>query len=101
MNFVKYVEKEYECSGFCKPPLFYLTYPVTNGPPEKGCLPPLVGDIVSLTSKLGNAMVASAVFFFLMIMFVFPVCCYGGGSDAVQAYKEGGEVELSDTKDQR
>lgn len=97
---ITFIEGEYKCSGMCSSSLFYLTQSVELGPPEQGCLAPFMGDITSLIGNLGDAMVASGVFFILMIFFIFPVCCYKQGSAGKVGSHEGGEVEMSDERQQ-
>lgn len=31
------IEKKYNCAGFCYTPMFYMTRPITDGPPAKAC----------------------------------------------------------------
>lgn len=54
---------------------------------------------MSLLGNLGDAMVASAVFFLLMIFFIYPLCCFKSMElpDSVKPFSgEGGEVEMND-----
>ena len=95
---VSFIEGEFKCSGMCSPSLFYLTQSVELGPPTQGCLAPFMGELTSLIGNLGDAMLASGVFFILMIFFVVPVCCYKGDSGGKVGSHEGGEVEMSDDK---
>ena len=75
--------------------MFYLTQSIELGPPKKGCLGPFVGDVTDVIGNLGTAMVASAVFFILMICFVCPMCCYKNKSaDAVKPFEGGYEDVL-------
>jgi hypothetical protein len=57
-------------------------------------LAPFIDDVASLSGNLGDAMIASAVFFLLMIFFVCPLCCFkrADGPDGVKPFEtEGGE----------
>lgn len=54
-----------------------------------------MGELTGLIGNLGDAMLASGVFFILMIFFVVPVCCYKADSSGKVGH-EGGEVEMSD-----
>lgn len=80
--------------------MFYLTQSIEKGPPERGCLAPFVDEISDLMGNLGSAMVASAVFFLLMIFFVWPMCCFkrADAADGVKPFdNEGGEIiEMQD-----
>lgn len=95
-KFINWIESKYECSGMCSPGLFYLTESVTKGPPTRGCFAPFMDDLASIIGNLGNAMMASGVFFLLMIFFVCPICCFKKHSDAVMSYKEGGALEMQE-----
>jgi hypothetical protein len=45
--------------------------------------------------NLGDAMVASAVFFLLMIFFIYPLCCFKAAEvDSVKPFEGGEEVEM-------
>lgn len=59
-----------------------------------------MGDITSLIGNLGDAMLASGVFFILMIFFIFPVCCYKQGGAGKVGSHEGGEVEMGEEQKQ-
>lgn len=37
-DLVEFVEKSYNCSGFCKPGLFYMSLPLSAGIPKDTCL---------------------------------------------------------------
>ena len=104
LDLIKYIEGQYDCSGMCSPSLFYLVNPVTAGPPKDACLAPFVGDIMSLLGDLGSALIASGVFFLLMIFFVLPMCCLTKiPSDSIHNYnsKEGGSIEIAKTSNSR
>jgi hypothetical protein len=79
--------------------MFYLTQSVEKGPPKKGCLAPFIDDLASLSGNLGDAMVASAVFFNLMIFFVFPICCFKRlDADSVKPFEGGAAIEMKGNK---
>lgn len=42
---ISYIEKQYKCSGICRPAFFYLSLPLTEGIPTKPCLPSLNKNI--------------------------------------------------------
>ena len=44
-------EEEFDCAGFCKVPLFYMTRALEEGPPTQGCFP---ASIKGMEGKLGN-----------------------------------------------
>lgn len=33
LKIINFIEARYSCSGLCRPSMFYLTEPVTKGPP--------------------------------------------------------------------
>lgn len=76
INVVKFMESEYSCSGMCNPALFYFTQSIKTGLPTQGCIKPFVKDIGLLFRDLGITMMSAGLFFFLMIVFVCPLCCY-------------------------
>jgi hypothetical protein len=66
-----------------------LTKSVKDGPPNKACLAPFIDDLVSPLGNIGSAMVASAVFFILMLFVICPVCCFKRKEDEPQGTMEG------------
>ncbi len=40
-DFFVSLEEEFKCASVCNPPLFYLTYDISEGKPEKGCIMPV------------------------------------------------------------
>ena len=76
LDLLKFIENRYSCSGLCTASLFYFTLSVKKGPPTQACLPPLIGEVAEPVGNLGAAMIASAVFFILVSIFVWPVCCF-------------------------
>lgn len=107
------MEDKYKCGGLCNPPMWYLTKSLKTGLPEKGCVAPLIADIGDVMASVGNVMIASGVFFILMIFCVCPMCCYHhadkgttpvtevsvsyGQPGGVKVYQEGGSLEMSDS----
>ena len=86
----------------CSSALFYLTVDVQNGLPnqEQGCLYPFAKDFGQVFEKLGNTLIASGFFFILMLILVFPLCCYNKDSDTAGGVfhrLEGGEKEPKNT----
>jgi hypothetical protein len=56
-----------------------------------------MGDLTSFVGRLGEALLASGIFFLLMIFCIIPMCCFKPGeNNSVMAYKEGGEMEMQD-----
>ena len=35
------LEAEFKCASVCKPPLFYITYDISEGKPDQGCIIPV------------------------------------------------------------
>lgn len=95
ITLIKFIEDRYKCSGLCTPSLFYLTLSVKEGPPTQACLPPFIGEVAEPIGNLGSAMIASAVFFLLVIILVWPVCCYKAVDPDSVKPMEGGEFELA------
>ena len=75
INLIKYFEENCECSGLCRPPLFYLTVPVTKGPPKNGCAYFIMEAIDEMLGNLALTFFASAIIFFLMVFIICPICC--------------------------
>ena len=95
IKLINFIESSYDCSGLCRPPLFYLTVPVTKGPPVRGCAPSVMEALDSMVGSLAQTFVASSVFFFLMIFFVCPICCLEENPPNKNGeMNEGGESEL-------
>lgn len=69
------MEKEYTCGGICKPSLFYVDLPVTNGPPEKDCI-----TAITSPENWDNNYGVGAVAFITAIILIFaaiagvPLC---------------------------
>ena len=76
LSVVTHVENKFKCSGFCKKPLFYLTQPITRGPPESPCLGVVIDDMGSLMVGLGAVILGTGVLFFVMIFLALPICRY-------------------------
>jgi len=72
-EFLESFEKQYDCAGLCYTPLFYLTKPLSVGPPKTSC------DQAFLASVTGNTAVgAVALVTGLILLSVFvgsiPLC---------------------------
>lgn len=75
-KFISYFENKYKCSGFCKPPLFYYTVSINQGPPTQGCFDQIVTDVEDLLNGLGlGPMVAGCLLFFSFFC-MYPICGY-------------------------
>ena len=96
IKFIEYIEKEYECSGLCSPSMFYFANSVKTGPPKQGCLAPFIDDLTDLAGNLGEAMVASAVFFLFMSILIWVLCCYKHkkATDKVEPFEGGVAIEM-------
>ena len=42
---IAYIESQYNCSGFCTPPLFYISQSIERGVPQQACFEPVIKDI--------------------------------------------------------
>jgi len=67
------IETEFECSGVCYTPLFYLTKPVSDGPATKSCDEAIVDK---LSGNYAGAAVAIVTAIALLVAFIgsFPLC---------------------------
>lgn len=54
-NTLRYFEQNYECAGMCDLPLFYLTQPLSSGPPTIDCVEAV---ITSFTDNFGVFIIA-------------------------------------------
>ena len=55
-EFLSDIEKKFNCAGFCKQPLFYMTKPVTERP-ATGCAKPIVdkfGDFLGIVAVVAG-----------------------------------------------
>ena len=59
---VRYYEQNYDCAGICDLPLFYLTKPLSDGPPTQDCVEAV---ITSWTDNLPLTFVALFAAIFL------------------------------------
>ena len=85
-------EKEYDCSGICDVPLFYLTRNLSDGPPPEDCVDAI---LKSFTDSYAIAMVSFALFlmFFFAAIATVPNCC---GMNAEQTNKKTKHVTLNE-----
>lgn len=67
------MEKELSCGGACRPPLFYVTRPITENP-EATCFDALVGRIGSGARTVGIVGIITALISFCAFCGSFPLC---------------------------
>jgi hypothetical protein len=97
MALLRQFEKEYTCSGICDIPLFYLTHPVSMGPPDQDCVDAVIKTwtdnyLVAAISCIGMFMFWSAA------ISSSPNCCAGSEKKADKKDKKvnGKHYELSE-----
>lgn len=73
---IKFIENKYYCSGFCSPPLFYYSQPLTKGVPKDGCLLPLNQNTGEEMLYLGIVFQATAIIFLAMLVCTCPLFCF-------------------------
>lgn len=88
---VKFIEKKYKCSGICKQPFFYLTQPISMGPPKQACLVPIIDDIGGMFLGVAVVLIIVVIWFVLMLFCTCPIFCWNKDK-----YEE--EVEVDDNK---
>lgn len=72
-------ENQYKCAGLCYTPLFYLTRPLTDGPPTQSCDTAFINSVTGNAGVGGVAIVTGLV---LLSMFVGSIpLCSGFASD--------------------
>lgn len=67
-------EKEYDCSGICDVPLFYLSRDLSDGPPPEDCVDAI---LKSFTDSYAIAIISFSLFlmFFVAAIATVPNCC--------------------------
>ena len=68
-NAVKTLEENFQCSGLCHAPKFWLSRDVTLGPPANGCIFNLKQRFNKKGAALAYATVATAAIIFLVFIF--------------------------------
>ena len=63
------LEDEYECSGMCRPGLFYFGRDISNGPPKKTCLSG-IQEVVDEAAKPWAICAMIAAFVSLILFFL-------------------------------
>lgn len=89
---LRYFENHFECSGVCNIPLFYLTKPTSEGPPQTDCAESVIHAI---KGNLGIAVVSfvGMLAFWWAAILTVPNCC---GKKKGKATKKGKHYELSE-----
>lgn len=72
-EFLKSFETQYKCAGLCYTPLFYLSKPLTDGPPTQSCDTAFINAVAGNTAVGGVAVVTGLI---LLSVFVgsIPLC---------------------------
>jgi hypothetical protein len=74
-QFLESFEKQYTCAGLCYTPLFYLTRPLSAGPPTQSCD---AAFITSVTGNTGVGAVSLVTGLILLSMFIGSLTLCGG-----------------------
>jgi hypothetical protein len=78
-QFLKSFEKQYDCAGLCYTPLFYLTKPLSVGPPTTSCDAAFIASVAGNTGVGAIALVTG--FILLSVMVGSIPLCSGYASD--------------------
>ena len=70
------MEENFECSGICQPPLFYITQDLKLGPPENSCFQKISQSLGEQMFMVGIVVGASAVLMLFMICCSYPIWGY-------------------------
>lgn len=72
INVLSYFERKYQCSGVCRPALFYYSQHLSAGVPTENCLTYMKNEIGDSLKYLGLASTICGV----LILLIF-ICQYG------------------------
>ena len=70
-EFVKGFEDEFDCGGVCEVPLFYMSRPISDGPPTKGCVE---AAAKGMAGKLGTTGVVALITGIMMLIGMIGAC---------------------------
>lgn len=72
-QFLKSFEKQYDCAGLCYTPLFYLTKPLSVGPPTTSCDAAFIAAVAGNTAVGAIALVTGFILLSVMLGSI-PLC---------------------------
>lgn len=70
-EFVKNFEEQFDCGGVCEVPLFYMSRPISDGPPTQGCVK---AAALGMAGKLGTAGYVSLITGIMMWIGMIGAC---------------------------
>ena len=70
----QYLEDEFNCSGICRPALFYFSNPISFGPPKNTCLKQVVTLFKNDAQPFAMMSIVTAVLF--IVVFCLHFCLY-------------------------
>ena len=73
-DLLEYLEVQYNCSGFCKTPLFFFALPAKEGQPQEKCLLSIRDEMLLNGVSIARANGAAAVFF--LITWLLQYCLW-------------------------
>lgn len=68
-------EDDYNCSGICKPGLFYFSNPINFGPPEKTCFKEFIDEVNFRAHPFAVVSIVAGCITFLMTLLHFCLYC--------------------------
>lgn len=71
---IGFFEKKYNCAGICKPPLFYVTKPLSEGWPKEACLKHIQAEISNSSMYVG--VIALLVGILMFAAWVMQYCLW-------------------------
>lgn len=74
LDFLEESEKKMKCAGVCKPALFYVTLPVSEGRPEIDCVNGMFDTLQSGSKGAGAIGVIAGAILLIGFFFGFPLC---------------------------
>jgi hypothetical protein len=80
VDFIKAAEVNYDCSGLCTPGLFYLTRPLSDGPPTSGCLRIFLEEFPAGLNNTAICTVLTSILLCFGCCFGISIC--GGNTDS-------------------
>jgi hypothetical protein len=72
-NTLRYYEQNYDCAGMCDKPMFYLTKPLSDGPPTQDCVEAV---ITSFTDNM----------FVLIVALISSICLFTAACSATSTF---------------
>ena len=73
-EFVAAFEKEFDCGGVCKVPLFYMSRPISDGPPTRGCVEQAAKGMASKLGTVGWVALLTGLMMLIGMIGACPLC---------------------------